>query len=182
MNECKQCGGAGEFITERLASFDAPESLLGIGGVQVCDAVEISKCMHCGAVNRTSIPDISELIAAVAVWRIMLPIKLNGKEIRFLRNAAGWQGKRLAKELDVSAETVSRWEHDEMMAPANEKVLRSTLGARLCHEAPGINFDQNWINSMKILGPRGTSVDIPMSFIRVLITPKKEAWNPRKAA
>jgi transcriptional regulator with XRE-family HTH domain len=89
---------------------------------------------------------------------------------RFLRQALGWQQKRLAFELGVTPETVSRWEGDKkVISQPYERMLRILAGSRLCKEAPEIHFDLEAIASMPIRGPRGTSEDIAMSFCRTLV-------------
>ena len=62
------------------------------------------------------------LRAAMAVTRVNDPLKLNGREIRFLRKALGYTGKELAEKMQVTAESVSRWENDkELMRPMGER-------------------------------------------------------------
>jgi hypothetical protein len=179
LNKCPKCG-SGNLKLARLARFKAES--LGIDGVEVVDAVEEQSCGDCHAVISTEIPQLAELIAATAVWRVMIPIKLNGEEIRFLRQALELQSKELASVLSVEPETVSRWENREQpITEGNEKNLRQMVGAKLGEQAPGIRFDSSAVATMKIQGPRPQPI-IPMSFCRVLVAPEQEAWNARKMA
>lgn len=47
----------------------------------------------------------------MAAARAMLPHRLSGREIRFLRKPIGEKAVSLAKHLDVAPETLSRWEN-----------------------------------------------------------------------
>jgi transcriptional regulator with XRE-family HTH domain len=150
--------------------------------VDLIDAVERTICEVCKEVAFTTIPDLPELVAAAALWRCMIPIKLNPEEIGFLRDALGLKQKELAEKLGIQPETVSRWLNGQMpISDGNEKNLRQYVGAQLEEQAPGIRFDAAAIARMKIQGPRPQKV-IPMSFCRVLIAPERESWNPLKKA
>jgi DNA-binding XRE family transcriptional regulator len=178
MNHCEKCHG--ELAVRKVPLYE--DKLLGIQGVAVVDAVEESVCVKCGQVALTTIPDLSELIAAAAVWRVMIPIKLHGQEIKFLRQALNWQSKKFAEKLGVRPETVSRWENGEdIMSPTNERLLRLMVGTLLREEAPAIEFEEEAIISMTIQGPRSAGATIPMTFCRVLVTPAREGWNARRA-
>jgi DNA-binding transcriptional regulator YiaG len=178
LKECGKCGG--NLKVETLHTFRADS--LGIDGVDVIDAVQQASCVKCSEIAYTTIPDIPELIAATALWRAMIPIKLNAEEIRFLRQALGLQQKELAEELGVEPETICRWENRQsVILEANEKNFRQYVGAQLREQAPGIRFDSSVVAKMKLQGPRPSDV-IPMSFCRVLLAPEQESWNPRKVA
>jgi transcriptional regulator with XRE-family HTH domain len=174
-DEC-QCGG--KLRVETVPTFRVES--LGIDGVDVIDAVQKAICETCGKIAHITIPDLPELIAAAALWRCMIPIKLNAEEIRFLRQALDLQQKQLAEELGVEPETVCRWENRQnIILEAIEKNFRQYVGAQLSKQAPGIRFDASVVARMKLQGPRPCEV-IPMSFCRVLLAPEQESWNPRR--
>ena len=103
------------------------DDLMGIP-VVLTNAVVQRVCGNCGEVLSTIIPDFG-LRAAMAIMRVNDPLKLNGKEIRFLRKALGYTGKELAGKMQVAAESVSRWENDrELMRPMGEKRLEIDCG------------------------------------------------------
>ena len=103
----------------------------------------------------TVIPDLEGLRAAMAVKRVNDPLKLNGTEIRFLRKALGYTGKELAEKMQVSAESVSRWENNkELMRPIGEKLLRLIVGGMLASKAPALDFDSDEIVNMHIQSVR----------------------------
>jgi transcriptional regulator with XRE-family HTH domain len=56
---------------------------------------------------------------------------MRGKELRAIRKRLGWRQADLAEELGVTANTVARWERDEMeVSPPVEKLIRLTVGWR----------------------------------------------------
>jgi hypothetical protein len=178
VSKCAKCGG--DLNVETLPTFQADS--IGIRGVEVIDAVQQASCVKCEAVAYTMIPDLPELIAAVAVWRVMIPVKLVDFEIKFLRQALNLQSKELAEKLQVTPETVSRWENRQSpISDGSERSLRVLVGDRLQEQAPGIRFEPSAVATMKLQGPRPQLV-IPMSFCRVLVNPEQEAWNPRRVA
>src|SRR4051812_47553075 len=58
------------------------------------------------------LPKLRELMAAAAVVRCLIPIKLRGWEMRAMRRIMGFTLSDLANKLDekTAVETVSRWE------------------------------------------------------------------------
>jgi DNA-binding transcriptional regulator YiaG len=114
------------------------------------------------------VPDIAGLEAAMAVARIMDDFKLNGREIKFLRRAIGMKAVDLAEFLDVTAETLSRWENDRELISTNpERVLRMRVYNALRSKAPGVIADADTILGMKFrtLRPAGDGM---MMFRRLL--------------
>src|SRR5689334_5118779 len=96
---------SGKLVTRRLAKY-TPD--LGLDGLEICDAVSSVTCSECRQVLETAIPNLDELIAAAALERVKIPVKLDAREIRLLRKALDWQSKALAKQLSVDPATVSR--------------------------------------------------------------------------
>ena len=60
---------------------------------------------------------MEELSAAAAIVRCLMPIRLQGREVRAIRKIAGWTGAELTERMDVKAspETISRWEDDKQL-------------------------------------------------------------------
>jgi hypothetical protein len=108
---CIKCG------SDRVRSEILPEyrddGLVGLPNVVILNAARQFVCVECGEDNGISVPDIDGLEAAVAVTRVMTPVKLRGSELRFLRRALGLKAKELAERLEVADETISRWENDK---------------------------------------------------------------------
>ena len=153
--------------------------------VTLIDSVILETCKTCERPHIT-IPDMSGLISAVALSRVKINYKLSGKEIRFVRNAIGLSSKGLAKYLDVSIETVSRWENDKApIGPTNEKLLRLTAGIALKDVTLGIEFDPREIMDMKIVSIIKPDRELDMAFQRVKISKDnrlQDAYFELKAA
>jgi len=63
--------------------------------------------------------------------------------------------KEFAECLEVSQETVSRWENDKApMGPANEKLLRLMTAYTMNEKAPGVPWSAEEIGRMKVLPVR----------------------------
>jgi DNA-binding transcriptional regulator YiaG len=166
MINCQECcRGKARAETQDVYKDD----LLGIPVIILHAAVQ-EKCVACGAVLATVIPDLDGLIAAVAVTRAMEPAKLTGVEIRFLRKAIGLTGKALAEALEVKPETLSRWENGkDVMGPTSEKLLRMVTAGVLGKKAPAVDIDLPSIVDMRIQSVRAT-VELPeMIFERVKV-------------
>ena len=86
--------------------------------------VDIYKCENCGNIE-AKIPKIDELHMVIAKCIISKPQRLNNKEIRYLRKYLGLKAVDLAKILNVSKSTLSRWEAGkEKIGTANDILLR----------------------------------------------------------
>ena len=154
------------------------DDLLGIPAV-LKSAVEQSSCETCGKVLSTRIPALGELIAAMALTRIKHPIKLSGKEIRFLRKALDLPAKELARWLEVTPETVSRWENDrELIGPTSEKLLRLAVGDRLADQAPAIDFNPGEIVEMRVQPPRPGEQRPLLTMERISLKRPREPRGP----
>lgn len=114
------------------------------------DAVDEEKCEECGEVSH-SIANPKGLIAAAAVYRSAIDVKLNSAEIRFLRKAMGKSSKDLAAALGVTVETMSRWENNKaVIGQEFEKLLRLNVVLSLKDKAPLIVVSPEGILQMKI--------------------------------
>jgi transcriptional regulator with XRE-family HTH domain len=75
--------------------------------------------------EKINVPDVAGLIGAVVRARVSHPRKLNGKEIRFVRNALGLKANQVAKFLGMGPEHFSRCEAGtKVMALMSEKMFR----------------------------------------------------------
>ena len=187
MGTCRLCRGA--LAARKLPRYLEPP--LGIGGVILEDAVIESYCATCGERAEITIPDLAGLIAAVAVVRCTLPLKLNGEEIRFMRRALGWAAKEMAEKLNVRAETASRWEREEdPIGPGYEKVLRIAVCSKLRKDAPRTRCSVDDILALDLRGVRPPDQELEMVFRLVPDARAKKAqppapgktWEARRAA
>lgn len=75
--------------------------------------------------EKINVPDIGGLIGAVLRARVSHPRKLNGDEIRFIRNALGLKANQLSKFLGMTPEHFSRCEAStKVMASLTERMFR----------------------------------------------------------
>jgi DNA-binding transcriptional regulator YiaG len=122
----------------------------GIRVALVNQAVQSRVCDKCET-NRVEIPDPEGLTAAVVVARVTNRVKLNGSEIKFIRKAMEMPAKEVAKLLDVSEETISRWENGHQpIGGANEKIFRYMACKSLAEKAPAIQWSIDDIMSLDI--------------------------------
>ena len=150
INTCQMCGS--DQVSVQIVPKHV-EDLIGIR-VGIVNCVEKAVCKACGE-EIITIPDANGLIAAAAIARVMIPTKLNGSEIKFLRKAIMLQAKELARIMDLRAETISRWECDDLqkITSSDEKLFRMIVGFNLKQaedKAPGVNFDEKSILDMNI--------------------------------
>lgn len=156
MRHCGECRG--DLRADVVETYE--EDLLGVP-VVLKNAVVRTVCEDCGDETYT-IPDMKGLVAAVAMARCLLPVKLTGKEIKFLRKALGLSGRQFAVEMDNTPETLSRWENDaNPMGGYAEKVLRQLVCGKLESLASAIDYKPSEIVGMKI-APVRADLEIPM--------------------
>ncbi len=178
---CIKCG-SDRIRTETLPRYQ-DDGLVGLANVVILNAAQKYVCKDCGEDNGISVPDVAGLQAAAAVTRVMIPVKLVGREIRFLRNALGMKAKELAERIETRAdETVSRWENDQRPISArDEKMLRLLAGRILSERAKAIGFDETVIFNMKIPALSAVPLrEVVMTFIRIRIS--VDTWAEPAAA
>lgn len=168
-NPCAHAKVSLKKLPEHLTTgFGIPLLLVDAAEQEICDACnEFIGDIH--------IPDTVGLIAAAAVYRITIPQRLTGSELRFLRKAMKMPSKKLAELLGITAETLSRCENDRMpMNLTTEKYLRMMAGSLLVDQAPAISFDAKDIVSMKIPTIRSSSEELVMKLGLVKIKSEKK--------
>ena len=160
MERCGKCGKGGT-IAKRIEQY---EYAVGGMSIELFDSALEIQCPSCHA-TAVFVPNLLGLSAAVAIARVQEPTKLNGKEIRFLRKALALTARELAARIDVTAETVSRWEADRVpIKTQNEMILRLLVASLLAKSAPAMNVDIEGILKTKIVPFRNTLDNESMSF------------------
>jgi len=92
--------------------------------------VEVHRCAECGEYE-VGIPRIEELHRLIAQEVAAKEARLTPPEVRFLRKYLGFSGVDFAAVLDVSPETVSRWENGKkQMSSVSERALRLMVFVR----------------------------------------------------
>lgn len=105
MEHCHGCG-------ESLETSVLPEHIEDLGGltVKLRNAVLVHRCSRCDE-EMTEIPDAQGLYKAAALARVMQPVQLSGREVRFLRTVFDMTQPEFAEAVGFdAAETISRWE------------------------------------------------------------------------
>ncbi len=102
------------------------------------------------------VPNLRELMTAVAVARCLMPIRLRGYEVKAIRKIMRCTLAELAKKMDerTAPETVSRWESEaQPMGGYAEKILRLVACEALTAEAPGVEYKASQIAELVIVDP-----------------------------
>jgi hypothetical protein len=147
-----------------LECYQVPEELIGIEGVSLHTAVVEVKCVRCGYLHSILIPNLQGLIAAVAVARSLMPLKMRGHEVRFMREALDLTAMELATPIAIGATQISRIENDaEPIGPRSEKLLRLFVLDNLARQT-AIKVNRNAIFQMKIRESRQTRESLKMDF------------------
>jgi DNA-binding transcriptional regulator YiaG len=137
---------------------------MGVRVLLINSALEVE---HDGAAA-VIVPDLQGLEAAVAVARATVPDKLSGKEIRFLRKTICMKAAELARFLDVTAETISRWENSKEVISTNaERVFRLKVLTDLREKAVGVEAKLNAVVEMKFSPFRTSMSPTTLTFERV---------------
>jgi DNA-binding transcriptional regulator YiaG len=161
MNTCEKHGIS---ETRIVPVYDASK-LLGLPHVYVRQAVQESRCARCGEVTSIEIPNLEGLVAAVAVARVLHPLKLVGNEIRYLREALEMTGQELGqKVVQVLPFQISKWENDrERIGPQSETLLRLYVVDKLAR-LTAIKVNRSAIHQMRSEAWRPIDKELRMYF------------------
>jgi len=93
------------------------------------------------------------LLLRIAECIISKPLRLNNKEVRYLRKYIGIKATYLAKKLHVDKSTISRWEAGaEKIGTANDRLLR-LIAIRYKEEQQLLLFPGKIINKLEAIDP-----------------------------
>ena len=111
------------------------------------------------------LPKLEELLAAAAIARCLLPVKLRGAEIKAMRHILGMTLAELAERLDqkTALETLSRWESEaQPIGSYAERVLRLVVCETLKEKAPGMDYNAAMLAGMKVQDPwKSDNYEVP---------------------
>ena len=173
MTTCSACEGTAQTVV-----LPAYETDLGGVRVRLINAAIREICPACGEAT-IEIPDLDGLARAAAMVRALLPLRLTGKDVRFLRHALDMSGRAFAEAMDLTPETVSRWENGERgIGGSVEKLLRHNICALLHKDTPAIVYDPADITRMRILNAPEDIALPPLAFRRVVV---KDRWEVAEA-
>ncbi len=86
-----------------------------------------------GEVDQIVIPNLRGLLQQIALSRILIPRKLSGKDIKFIRKALPIKAGQLAEKIGVTPEHLSRCEAGERaLSLGTEKCLRIAVLLEQC--------------------------------------------------
>jgi transcriptional regulator with XRE-family HTH domain len=106
-----------------------------------------------------SIPYLEDLIATVAIARILHPLQLDGAEVKFIRRVIGRSAKEFAGNLDIAPETYSRWENGKRpVGDWGDKQVRLAAIAMLWAKVTSVHADPATIVNMRIEPRSGNEV------------------------
>lgn len=175
MQRCAKCNDG---ILERSVKAEHIEDLGGVV-VKILNAVLVRHCGSCGD-EMTAIPDIQGLGRATAIARALCPVRLAGREVKFIRRAMDMTQKEFAAAMDLSPEHVSRWENDHAgIGSSSEKLLRHNVCA-LLQKAGACDYNPAEIANMQFVSLRNGEVLPPFEMVRVRIKHRNEhedAWD-----
>jgi len=142
-----------------------------LGGVVVklLKAVEVLRCDKCKT-EMVAIPDIDGLGRATAISRALNPVRLSGREVKFLRRVLDMTQAKFAEAMELTPESVSRWENDARgVGGACEKLVRHNTCALLYKAAKGRPYDPAVITNMRFVElPDGIELP-PIEMVRVRV-------------
>jgi DNA-binding transcriptional regulator YiaG len=171
-----------------LDEYDA-STMVGLRTIVCGAAIE-----HVGSDGEVAmeIPKLQELLAAVAVTRCLIPIKLRGAELKAIRHIMKLTMSDLAKRLDdrTATETVSRWESEaQSMGGYAEKIVRLVVCEELCAKAPGVTYNAAMIANLRVVDPWRVDPEYVVPYIVIKMVRVKEfsgtlidAWDAKIAA
>lgn len=176
---------AGERILER---YDAT-ALVGLAVVIRNGAIER---IDADGERTIELPHMKQLLAAAAVARCLMPIRLRGREMKAIRRIMGLTMAEMAKRLGerTATETVARWESDKQaLGGYAEKVLRLVVCSALAKKAPGIRYDAAMLADLVIADPWIAEPAFTVSALEFEMVRLKEvsgaivdAWDTKLAA
>lgn len=128
------------------------EELMGLPyPIVLLNAAEAVTDPDSGEVLGTSVPNAEELAAAVAVALCMMPVRLIGPEVRFIRRVLGMTGQEFAAAVEMDPATLSRWEHGKQEVGGwADKAVRMAAVLKLQDHAPGSSIHPEDVVTLRI--------------------------------
>ncbi len=166
-----------EAVTRHIDEYDAT-ALVGLHTLVKNAAIETQD--KNGEVT-VELPKLRELLAAAAVMRCLVPIRLRGAEMKAMRKTMKMTLAELARKLDArtAPETVSRWESEaQPMGGYVEKLLRLLVCEMLKESAPGIEYNASMIAHMTVMDPWASDPDYAVPPIVLIYTKIKQQAGP----
>ena len=165
MHRCRKCGG----LMEKSIRPEHTEDLGGVV-VKVLNAVQVLRCAKCKT-EMVAIPDLDGFGRATAISRALNPVRLSGREVKFMRRVLDMTQVKFAEAMELTSESVPRWETDARgVGGACEKLVRHNTCALLYKDAKGRPYDPAVITNMRIVELIDGAVLPPIEMVRVRIS------------
>jgi len=159
MRRCKKCEG----LMEKSIRAEHTEDLGGVV-VKVLNAVQVFRCANCKS-EIVAIPDSEGLQRAAAISRALNPVRLAGREVKYMRRVLDMKQTEFAEAMDLTAETVSRWENDAKGVGG----VRHNVCGLLYKATRGRSYDPSIIARMRFVKlPEGETLP-PIIMVRVRV-------------
>lgn len=114
-----------------------------------------------------SVPYLEDLVATVAIARVLHPLQLDGAEVKFIRRVIGKSAKEFAANLEIAPETYSRWENGKQTVGAwADKQVRLAAIVMLRKKVARVNVDAAAVVNMRIQ-PRASG-DVPHMEVKLV--------------
>lgn len=157
------CSNCGAEATRTIGVYPFVES--GLRNINLI-GVDLIECPVCKNVDPI-IPDVNDLMRAIAWYIATQRFRLTGEDVRFLRKYLKMTGVGFAELLGVDKSTLSKWENDDdPIGTANERLIRTVtlaLGDRLKERATEGIKTFTWISADYNRGP----LDVDMETLEV---------------
>lgn len=141
LRTCTECRGSAEGKRENYTYTEC-----GLKNVVLTDVL-VYRCARCGS-EQVEIPNMDGLHRTIALAVLCKPRLLSGDEIRFLRGVAGLTATKLAKNLAVTKNAVSRWENTGKLGPASDRAIRAVCGMGIIAEI--VNQQSGLVNAKDV--------------------------------
>lgn len=157
---CAECGEG------RYEELILPLHREDIGGVTVDlkNTVHVRRCPAC-ADEQTMIPDMRGLVRVAALCRALIPVQLDAGDVKLMRRALDMTQRDFATAMDVTPETISRWEREGGAGVGGyaEKLVRYGVCSLLKEHVPHVDVDMAAITRMQVYQlPDGEVMPIPV--------------------
>jgi DNA-binding transcriptional regulator YiaG len=153
------CSNCGSEARVRIGVYPFNES--GLTGVTL-KGIELIECEACQNVDPI-IPDVNDLMRALAWHLTTQKYRLGGEDVRFLRKYLKMTGVEFARLLGADKSTLSKWENNEdPIGTANERLIRSvvlTLGDGLKERSEEGVRSFTWITEEYHHGPMNVDME-----------------------
>lgn len=128
-----------------------------------------------GNVVGIHIPGLETLVTTVAVIRCLVPFRLTGQEVKFIRRVIGKPAKQFAEDLEMDAATFSRWENDKQTVGAwADKQLRHAAIILLRDKVPHLSLDPKQVVDLRFVA--GAMADQPP--LEMVLVKQEEDCEP----